>query len=281
MVSFIILHYKNIDETLKCLECLQRSFSNKDISLIVVDNSSLSKNEKKQIEYYTKDVIELEENLGFAKANNIGCRYAIKKYHPDFLAVINNDVYIEQKEFIDIIEKDFKKYNFDLLGPWIDSTTGESCNPFPVLDTTEKVIKVINKNKKLVSIYNNSFLYFFLNVYIKIKHFIKKPNIPTNSNEFKENVALHGCAIIFSKKYYEKYEDIFYNETFLFHEEEFLYNRIINDDLKSIYDPKLKVFHKEGASIKTKGNKRISKLFKTKEKIKSLKLLLEVMYEKK
>lgn len=275
MISFVILHYKSIDETLKCLDCLKSNFNEKDISLIVVDNNSLLEAEEKKIREYTQDLIILNENKGFAKANNIGSKYAIEKYNPDFIAVINNDVFIEQKEFIDIIKEDYEKYNFDLLGPWIDSTTGESCNPFPVLETKEQVENALIKNRKLVKIYSSSILYIFLNMYMTFKHILRKPIVPTNETILKKQVALHGCSLIFSKKYYQKYENIFYDETFLFHEEEFLYNRIIKDNLISIYDPNLKVFHKEGSSIKKKGSKRTSKLFKTKEKIKSLELLLE------
>lgn len=177
----------------------KKTFDNKNTSLIVVDNNSLKNDEEEKIKEYTSDIIKIDNNLGFAKANNLGCKYAIEKYKPDFLAVINNDVFIEQKEFIDIIEKDYQKYHFDLLGPWIESRTGESCNPFPVYKDKQEVEKSIEKNKKLVDIYNNAFLYFLLNVYLCIKHFIKKPDVPTNSKTFKESVALHGCAIIFSK----------------------------------------------------------------------------------
>ena len=90
------------------------------------------------------------------------------------------------------------------------------------------------------------------------------------------NVALHGCALIFSKKYVDKYKYPFYNETFLYHEEEFLYDRIVNDKLISVYNPNIKVYHEEGSSLKNNlKNERKSKLFREKERIKSLKLLLK------
>ena len=275
MVSFVILHYKSIDETLECLNCLKSTFNENEYSAIVVDNNSLLEEEVNKIKEFTKDIILLKDNIGFAKANNIGCKYAIEKYNPSFIAVINNDVFIKQRDFINIIEEDYKKYQFDMLGPWIDSTTGDSCNPFPVIYGKEKIEQTIEKNKKLVRIYNNPFMYFLLNVYLNVKHTIKKPKVPTNAKDLKKNIALHGCSVIFSKKYYEKYDSVFFNETFLFHEEEFLYNRMIKDNLVSIYDPKLKIFHKEGSSLNKSGNKRLAKLFKTKEKIKSLELLLK------
>ena len=272
MVAFVIWHYKTIDETLLCLKYLESTFSKSEYKEIVVDNNSLKKSEIEEIKKFTKDIVLLNENIGFAKANNEGAKYAIKKYNPNFLAIINNDVYITQKNFISIIKDNYEKYNFDILGPWIDSPSGESCNPFPIIDKS-LIEKQIKYNKKLIKIYSSSILTLLLKKYICIKHLIKKPNVPRNGDKLEKNVGLHGCAIIFSKKYYEKYKDIFYNETFLFYEEEFLYNRVIKDKLISIYDPRLKVFHKEGTSVKTTGNSRKSKLFREKEKLKSLELL--------
>lgn len=277
MVVFVILHYKTIDETIKCLECLKKAFSKECYKTVVVDNNSLIDEEIKIINKYTNDIVLLDENKGFAKANNLGCKYALEKYNPEFIAVINNDVFITQSNFIDIIRESYTKYKFDLLGPWIDSRTGESCNPFPVIYGKQNVNDKIKYTKKLINIYGNPFLYSLLNIYLTIKHFINKPDVPTNHESVEKNVALHGCALVFSKKYLKRYKDVFYDETFLFHEEEFLYNRIVSDNLISIYNPKLKVFHKEGSSVNNKKNKRANKLFKEKEKLKSLELLKKVI----
>ena len=101
MISFIILHYKNIKDTIECIESIRKLKTKKSVSIIVVDNHTLSKEELKKIKEYTEDVILLKENMGFAKANNKGCEYAVKKYHPDFLVVINNDTILSQDNFID------------------------------------------------------------------------------------------------------------------------------------------------------------------------------------
>ena len=275
MFSFIILHYGNIEDTITCLEDLKKIKTN-DTNIIVVDNKSLNKTDEEKIRKYTDDLIMLDENLGFAKANNIGIKYAKDKYNSKFYCVINNDVFITQQEFLSIIEDDYKKYEFDMLGPSIDSPTKESVNPFPAFKTKEEIEREIQKCKKLIKIYNNSLLTFLLKHYLNIKHIFKKPIKPINGEKFENCVALHGCAIIFSNKYVNKYEYPFFNETFLFHEEEFLYQRVIKDKLISIYDPNLKVFHKEGSSIKKKNKKiRLSKLFREKEKLKSLELLIK------
>lgn len=275
MIAFVILHYISIDETLKCLTSLRESLGKNNYKTIVVDNHSLKFNEEKEIRNHADDLILLDKNYGFAKANNIGCQYAQEKYNPDFIAVINNDVYISQKEFIKIINNDYKKFKFDILGPWIDSPSHESCNPFPLIYSKKKIEEQIKKTKKLIKIYKNPLLSFLLKYYMNVKHFIKKPIIPTNGKKIEMGVGLHGCALIFSKKYLKKYITAFYNETFLFYEEEFLYKRIVEDKLISVYDPLLKVYHQEGSSLKKNKNNRLSKLFKEQEKLKSLELLLK------
>lgn len=276
MYSFIILNYYNVDDTLECLKCLKRLDENNKCNYIVVDNNSLTKEEIEKIEKYTQDIIKLDDNYGFAIANNEGIKYAHKKYNSDYYAVINNDVFIHQKEFLNIIADDYKKYNFDMLGPKIDSPSGESINPFPAYIDKKTIEEEISKCNKLIKIYKNSLLFICLKLYLKIKYTFKKKNIPLNGEKIELNVPLHGCSIIFSKKYIEKYEFPFNNKTFLFHEEEFLYQRVIKDKLISLYDPNLNVFHKEGSSMKkSTKSERTKKLFKERERLKSLKILLE------
>ena len=275
MFSFIILHYNNIDETIECLMNLKK-IANDDTHFIVVDNNTLSDKEIKLIKTFTKDIVLLDKNYGFAKANNRGIEYAKKKYKSKFYIVINNDVFITQKDFLSIIEDDYKEYSFDMLGPSITSPTGESVNPFPVFKTKEQIEKEIDKCHKLINIYNSSFKTELLNIYLKVKYIFNRPVKPVNGKEKETGVALHGCAVVFSDKYIKKYTYPFYNETFLFHEEEFLYHRMIKDNLVSLYDPKLNVFHKEGSSMKKKNkNVRLSKLFREQERLKSLELLIQ------
>lgn len=279
MYSYIILHYKNIDETIECLTNLKKIIS-KDSHIIIVDNNTINKSEEKLIKKFTEDILKLDKNYGFAKANNKGIKYAQKKYNSKFYVVINNDVYITDKNFENIINKSYEKYHFDMLGPWIDSPTKESHNPFPAIVRKEQIIKEIKYCDKLIKIYQSPFLFSLLKLYISIKHLIKKPIKEENGSKLALNVPLHGCSIIFSKKYIAKYREAFYNETFLFHEEEFLYQRVLKDKLVSLYNPELKVFHKEGSSIKKdKKSERKSKLFREQERKKSLELLLKVVGE--
>ena len=277
MVSFVILHYKNLKDTVECIESINKLADQDKISIVIVDNNSLNKEEEKILRKYTDDIIINDTNLGFAKANNIGSSYAIKKYHPDFLAVINNDIVIEQNDFIANIEKLYEQYKFDILGPKILPTETESHNPFPVYKTLEEVEAKIKYHKKLINIYQSRLKRFLLKLYVS-RPKKNKDIINQNGLEDETNVGLHGCALIFSKKYYEKYNDVFFNDTFLYHEEEFLYLRSQKDNLITLYSPKIELIHKEGQSLNKEFKDDYKKLiFRNKEILKSLELLKKEM----
>lgn len=278
--SYVILHYKNLKDTIECILSIQK---NSTSSIVVVDNATLSNSDEQKLKKYTKDIIKLEENLGFAKANNIGCKYAITKYRPDFLVVINNDIVITQKDFESRILDIYQSTSFDMLGPKIITCNGNSVNPFPVYKNIVDVEEAIQKTQRNIRLFQSGFKYFCFSIYHNLKYKFKKMSFLENGDTFQKDVALHGCALIFSKKYYEKYDDVFYNETFLYHEEEFLYYRTVLDDLVSCYDPSIELFHKEGASLNLSYDKRNreKELFRNQEILKSLTLLYSVMKEGK
>lgn len=280
MVAFIILNYKSLSDTIECIKSINKIKTSHKKSIIVVDNNSLTEVGAKEIKKYTQDIILLKENIGFAKGNNEGCKYAIKKYKPDYLCVINSDVVITQKDFVDKIYDIDKKYKFDVMGPKILPEELDSCNPFPAYTNLNQVEEKIKYTKKLIKIYQSKFLRFLLKIYTSRKKNIKPLQ---NGKDIMLNVPLHGCALIFSKKYYQKYPEIFYNKTFLFHEEEFLYQRCLRDNLNFIYHPEIELIHKEGKSLnKEYQDKEYKKLiFKNKEILKSLLLLKEVMKNNK
>lgn len=281
MVSFVILHYKNLKDTLECIDSIKK-LDSKSYSIVVVDNGTLSEEEKKILKKETNHLICNKENLGFAKANNMGCTYAIKHFEPNFLVVLNNDIVLTQSDFIERIEKSYKDTSFDFMGPKILTNGGESVNPFPAYQTIEEVEQAIDKSKKLIQIYQNTFLTILLECYMRVKRIFVKPRHLENGISSQKDIAVHGCCIVFSKKYYQKYKDVFYPGTFLYHEEEFLECRRSRDGLISYYDASTEVFHKEGASLDTAFEKRNREklIFRNENMIQSLTLLLEELKKK-
>lgn len=282
MINFIILHYKNMHDTLECIASIRKLETDKQVKIVVVDNASTNQTEQAQLKKEADDVLFLEKNIGFAKGNNAGAIFAVEKYHPDFLVVINSDVVIEQKNFLKTIYSLHDKYQFDILGPKILPEESDSVNPFPAYKTLDEVQQRIKYVRKLIKIYNNVIFRNLLSFYLKLKKNFKKEEKLANGKNDILGEPLHGCALIFSRQYYQKYKDIFYNETFLFHEEEFLYYRCKQDNLVFVYSPEIELIHKEGQSLDKEFNTNYQKLiFKNQEILKSLILLEDIMINKK
>ena len=47
--SFIILHYKNINDTLECIKSIKRIKKNEEASIVIVDNNKLNEKEIDQL----------------------------------------------------------------------------------------------------------------------------------------------------------------------------------------------------------------------------------------
>jgi len=91
-ISIIILHWKNIEDTLECLKSVQAlDYSLYDV--IVVDNGS---EDHSKLSYFTGSNIQLlrlPANLGFAEGNNYGIRLAIEK-GAELVVLLNNDTVV-------------------------------------------------------------------------------------------------------------------------------------------------------------------------------------------
>ena len=71
--SFVVLHYKNIEETIKCINSILK-FKEK-LSIVVIDNGSCDGSGQYLKKLYSDtlvDFIILNEKKGFSEANNIG-----------------------------------------------------------------------------------------------------------------------------------------------------------------------------------------------------------------
>ncbi len=94
-VFIIVLHYKNWEDTNKCLASLKK-IDYDDFETIVIDND--------------------KKNLGFAGGNNIGIKQALKN-GADYVLLLNNDTVVEPnflKKLVEVGERDEKA---GILGP--------------------------------------------------------------------------------------------------------------------------------------------------------------------
>lgn len=129
-VCFIILNYNGFPETKDLVESLQRWDQSKlSFQTVIVDNCSTDQSFVQLSECFSSkdcvDVIRSEKNGGYSYGNNYGARFAIEKYHPQYLAIANPDIKITQDTVIALL-KGFQVDNrIAMTAPAMKNTRGE------------------------------------------------------------------------------------------------------------------------------------------------------------
>ena len=275
-IVFVILHYVTIDDTIKCVNSIKElNYNNKEI--VIVDNNSNNNTGIELKKMYKEDkgvhLILSKENLGFARGNNLGFKFAKEKLKADFIILCNNDTIILQKNLIDLILSKYNNYKYSVLGPKIILKNNK-------VNKLYKKLPTVKEFKKTIIMLKFYLLFNYLgleNIIRKLKHLIFGINITEcddlNIEHF--NVVLHGCFLIFSPIYIEKFDGLD-DRTFLYGEEELLAIRLLKNNLNSIYYPKVEIYHDEDSSTRviTKNNNKRNR-FRYKNQLKSCKIILE------
>ncbi len=286
---FVILHYITIQDTIEAVESIKNHCEMGNCRIIIVDNGSGNNTGKELSDLYSADpyinVIISNQNVGFARGNNIGIRFARSHYDPDFIILINNDILIVQHEFLNTIVDEYYNSHFAVLGPKIKTADGKY-DSSPVFDApitsseVESMIKEIRKEYIADILYLYDLLKKSLNL---IRKNINRNDIKEDNtyeyNDRMEDVVLHGCCLILSRDYVETI-GILDESTFLYCEEQILYLTVKRHGLKIVYNPELEVFHKEDSSTNAVcSNERKKRLFMNKHLLQSGKQLLRVCRE--
>jgi len=252
-VCFVVLHYLAYEMTRECVETLLDVFAGKEFHIAIVDNGSANKTGIKLKEQYADNrhitVLINEENLGFAKGNNVGYRYIRERFKPEFIVIMNNDVLIKDDLFIEKIRNLEVTYEFAVLGPDIynphDNIHQNPLRMKPI--TVEEVKKRLRVSEYITKHPHRSYA---RSVYRNFKHSILfgKPHVD-KSRSIEEygsphfNVVLHGACLIFSSRFMEKRKECFNSQTFIYGEEHILHHECMKLKLKMVYSPEVYVEH--------------------------------------
>lgn len=271
--AFVILHYGDEACTMEAIESI-RSLERTEckISVIVVDNASPNKTGelvKKQIEFLPDFYyIHNEENLGFARGNNVGFKYAKNELKANFIILMNNDAVIESTNFFTLVEQDYSNEKFAVLGPNIRTPSGKEQNPLRV-----KMLHGFRLKLTIAYLWLDLFASILFISPIFSALFKKVPRrMAKQERSATNNVQLHGSFLIFSSEYIEKFDGLD-DKTFMYCEEEFLFARCVFNNLKMRFTPAIRILHNEvenrKASILQQRKKR---LFRVRNCISSLKV---------
>ena len=111
MISIVMLVHNAKNFTKHSIKTLKKTVGEQEYELIVVDNDSNRATKNALLSLQKKGMIEkllfLKENTFFAKGNNIGSKLCSDK--SDYILLLNSDVEIRNKKWLDILVKHHKK----------------------------------------------------------------------------------------------------------------------------------------------------------------------------
>lgn len=213
MVYIIIVNYNGSQDTIECIKSLS-NIKYKNYKIVVVDNNS-QKNDVEKLEKYNGNEIELiklDENLGFAKANNIGMKIALKN-NAEYVLLINNDTTVEE----------------DFLGKLIDTFSVDD----KIGVSTGKILNYYDINDRW---YDGAKINWF-------KFEGQNDSGKSISNDIREVNLISGCLMLIKREVLEK--GIFLPEEYFMYYEDIDYSVAINEaGYKLAYNNKSIIYHK-------------------------------------
>jgi GT2 family glycosyltransferase len=132
-VSVVVVSWNSRDYLRECLESLKKQVYQGELEVIVVDNASEDGSPDMVREQFPHVLLICNsENLGFARANNIGIRACTGVY----IALVNSDVHVLDACFTKLVDWLATRSEVGLIGPLIMRSDGEqqrSCRAEPSL----------------------------------------------------------------------------------------------------------------------------------------------------
>ena len=117
-IAFIIIHFKNVKDTLETLKSLYQATLPKGVKITpyVVNNDQSEEIKTKLLKLFPKAVhVFSNTNLGFSGGNNLGLQTALKGQHNTFV-LINNDVSVKKDFIKQIVTSPITKDNVGIVG---------------------------------------------------------------------------------------------------------------------------------------------------------------------
>lgn len=287
-LAFIILNYNTFEDTVQCVDSIYKYCGLKKgkFRIIIVDNCSPDGSAEKLEDKYSADsditLLKNDSNMGFARGNNVGIDYALEKYNFEYIVVLNSDTELIQDGFFERIDEEYNKSHFALLGPLVINGAGHcDCSPFleetleQALNTKKALLKRRQRIKNNLDYIHNGFVFLYNGI---MKKETANPfNIIGDFHKRQLNVVPCGCFLVFSRDTFT-FIPGFDERTFLFFEEQILFQQLKRNGLTTVYTPDICIYHKQGASsVKSHRTRKEKLLFENTCSINSLNVLIDIL----
>lgn len=256
-VGIIILNYNNYNDTINCIESIEK-FNTADIKYIIVDNGSsdplsviildkflsnrfkgkyhkldISRQETTVLSYVT--LLVNKTNEGYARGNNLGLALADKDNEIKDIMILNNDVLFTEDIIPKLLHEKSRLDNCAIISPALykKDLSDYDYTCARLAPTAWSLIKEcfmlgLNFNRYREVIKKKYWL------------FVKNPML--KDSEHLEIEMPSGSCMLVDKKLFREI-GWFDPNTFLYYEENILYSKIHNKGLKNYLLPKLSCIH--------------------------------------
>lgn len=221
-VYIIVLNWNGMEDTKECIESLKKIIY-PNYEILLVDNGSTDGSVECLKKLYPEiEIIENQNNLGFAEGNNVGIKRALEK-KADYVLLLNNDT---------IVDKDFLTHII---------IVAESSDEIGIVGPK---VYFYNDRNKIQSAGGS------VNFYTG-----RTPLIGCNMQDvgqfdkIREVDYVSGCALLSKADVIEKL-GFLCSDYFAYYEEVELCTRAKNNNFKVVCVPNSKIWHKEAITSK-------------------------------
>jgi GT2 family glycosyltransferase len=227
-VCIIILNWNGKELLKDCLSSLFKLTDYPNYKVIVVDNGSTDGSVEFVKKNFPKaEVLALDKNYGFSKGNNIGIKYALKKYKPKYILLLNNDTKIIQKDWLTkLVETAESDEKIGIVG----------CNLiFPDGSLQDEGVKTLRS--------------------IILPNYVERKPYKTYNKILEYVIATSGACFLIRSDIIERHQ-LFYDEMFspASYEDVDLCIRVRKRGLKIAHRHDVKIIHKASITWKKQGN---------------------------
>jgi len=219
LVYIVIINYNNYQDTIECLESLKK-INYMDFKILIIDNNSNNNSVSILEESYKEyKIIKLEENLGFARGNNVGIKEAISN-SAQFVLLLNNDTIVDPNFLNKMIESFYRnsKSNIGIVGAKIYSFYDKQLSEAAGNIDFFKFITINDANKK-----------------------------SDKCDLEKQTSFISGCCMLINKEVFAKV-GLLPDEYFMYYEDTDFCVKVLEAGFKILYNPEAIIFHKISSS---------------------------------
>ena len=215
-IAAVVLNYKTWRDAVNCVSDL-KSQDHENKHIVVVDNGSGNDSAEELKKLYAEDpmvtVLVSEKNLGFARGNNIGIRYAHEKLGYDTVFVVNSDVRIENGLFAAAASHPID--GVGAISPTVLLPEGE---PQPYSVSCEEIGRHSRRSIRNLIKANIAALPPVIPIYEQRAQKRRRRAGAEESGYTARKWILQGCAYFLTPEFFRHYRGL-YPRTFLYWEE--------------------------------------------------------------